>query len=177
MTETELGDRDIAFLQSSAGQQLLLVQPDSSNQLQCPFARVAHNPHLSLDRPSQSPLRNSQDDLALLLVPLSATGDDHVQERLEVRVEDSFRDIVGVLESLSGRCEGEEGRELDHSVENVDVVDGLLHLFRLCSNLLLHVDGEQGIARCTFEENVGERSRHGGLLLMIARSLCRAVNG
>jgi len=52
---------------------------------------------------------------------------------------------------LSGRGEGEERGELNHSVENVEIVDGILHLLCLGSNLLLHVDGKEGIARRSFE--------------------------
>jgi hypothetical protein len=71
-------------------------------------------------------------------------------------VEDTFGNIVGVLECLGGRGKREEGSELNHSVENVDIVDGILHLLRLGSNLFLHIDGEKGIARWAFEKDVGE---------------------
>jgi hypothetical protein len=73
-----------------------------------------------------------------------------------VGVEDTFGNIVGVLESLSSRSEWHERSELDHSVENVDVVDGILHRLGLGANLLLHIDGEKGIARRSFKEDVGE---------------------
>jgi len=73
-----------------------------------------------------------------------------------VRVEDTFGNVVGVLECLGGRSEGDERSELDHSVENVDIIDGILHLLRLGSDLLLHVDGKEGIARWAFEKDVGE---------------------
>lgn len=161
MAETELGLGDVALLKTLLGEELVLVETDTTDELEGALRGVTQNASLALDRAGEATLRDTEKDSALLLVSLGASrGDDHGEQALEVGVQDTLGDIVGVLERLGSAGEGEERGELEHAVERVPVIDRVLELLGPRGNLLLELDVEDGIARGTLEEDVRERAGH-----------------
>lgn len=187
VTETELGDGNVSSLHPALDEHLLLMQPDTSDQLERSLCGITRDAHLSLDRSGQTPLRDTEEDSRLLLVAFSSStrsgrGDDEVEQRFEVRVQHALGDVVGVLESLGGGGEGEERGQLDHAGEDPIVVDGVLELLGAGGDLLLLGDGEEGVTRGALEENVGERAGHcggdvGGESLIVTGAAGTAVRG
>lgn len=161
VTETELGDLDITLLETLLLEELLLVETDTTDELEGTLGSVAWDSSLALDGTRKATLRDGKDNGALLLVALAALGwDDHLEHVTEMLVHDTLRDIVGVLESLGSVGERHKGGELDHAAEGVVVVDRVLESLGASGNLLLHRNSEEGIARGALMEDVGKGTRH-----------------
>lgn len=161
MTETKLSGSDVSLLETLLGKELVLVQTDTTNELQSTLRGVAGDAELSLDSTAKTALRDTENNRALLLVALGTLGrDDHGEKRLEVGVENTLGDIVGVLQSLGSGGERKERGERHHAVEGVPVIDRVLELLGASSDLLLEVDLVEAVAGGALKEDVREGARH-----------------
>ncbi len=165
--ELDLGTRvrvtktELCLGQISIGhtlEQLLGMLSYTTDEFERSLTSVAGNTQFANDTGSQVPVLNTENDALLLTL-----GQVESEERLEVVVDDTFRNVERSLKSVESVLERAEGEKLDHLAESVDFIDRLLNGTGEGADLLDGSDLEDSASRSALEEDVGGCGRHGGV--------------
>jgi len=147
VSESQLGPAHVARLE--AGEELLSVKADATDDLERALGRVAVNVEAPLDGRSEAALLDAEDDAGLV-------GEVELEQALQELVHDALGDVVGDLERVRGVAERSERDELDHLAKLGDVIERVLHVLGQVTNLLVERRAEQGQSSSTLEEDLNK---------------------